>query len=100
MFFAIDLRCRECDEVWDSLVPKEEAERTDWPCPACQKAAGFRIPSAPNRTKRTFIDGTKRPGFQKLREQDAIERAMEQTQKPADKFKLVQERERIYQTKS
>lgn len=100
MFFSIDLRCRNCDQVWDSLIPKEEKERTDWPCPACGATAGFRIPSAPNNTKRTFIDGTKRPGFQKLREQDAIERAMEQTRAPEDKFKLAQERDRVYSKKS
>ena len=100
MFFSIDIQCSECGHVWDEVILKSEKDRKDFPCPNCEKEAGHRIPSAPNSMKRALPDGTKRAGFQKLREQDAIERQMENTRSGKDKLKMAQERDRIYQKKS
>jgi len=100
MFFSIDIQCSKCGHVWDEVILKEDKDRTDLPCQDCQEPAGKRIMSVPNHMKRTLPDGHKRPGFQKLREQDKIEREMENTRSGPDKLKLAMERDKIYEKKS
>jgi len=100
MFFSMDIRCSNCNYVWDEIVLREDKEKGDFPCPDCGEHKGERTMSVPNHMKRALPDGTKRAGFQKLREQDKIEREMENTRSSKDRFQLAQERDKIYQKKS
>lgn len=100
MYFSIDIQCTSCGTAWDDIVLREEKDRTDFPCPECEEKKGRRIMSVPNHMKRALPDGQKRPGFQKLREQDKIEREMENTRSSKERFQLAQERDKIYQKKT
>lgn len=100
MWFSIDIQCRACNEVWDEVILREEKDREDFKCPNCEAAKGRRIMSKPNVAKASFPDGTKRPGFQKLREQDKIERALSDARTPQEKVKIAQERDKIHSKKS
>jgi len=100
MYFSIDIQCTNCNFIWDDIVLREEKDRQDLPCSECGKNQGHRIMSVPNHMKRALPDGQKRPGFQKLREQDKIEREMENTRSSKERFQLAQERDKIYQKKT
>lgn len=100
MWFSIDIQCKHCDFAWDEVVLREEKDREDFECPACNEKKGRRIMSKPNVLKASFPDGTKRAGFQKLREQDKIERALSDARTPQEKLKIAQERDKIHQKKS
>lgn len=92
-FFSTDLSCSACLTIWWDLIPREEKDRTDWPCPHCNAEAGQRVMGAPMVLQRTIPDGTKR--FQKLRNQDAVDRAMSEARTTGDRVKLAQERDKI-----
>ena len=56
--------------------------------------------SKPNVTRASYPDGVKRSGFQKLREQDKIERALSDARTPQEKVRIAEERNKIHSKKS
>lgn len=60
-WIAIDIRCQDCDHVTDILIDRDEQGGT-WGCPECGGAMSKTF-SAPNITRASYVDGTKRKGF-------------------------------------
>lgn len=90
-WFSMDVECGACGSRFDVIVPREQAEAPQT-CPCGGTAV--RIPSRPNPTRASFRDGHRR--FDKLRAQDAIDRAISET-RPEDskeRGKLIVEKEK------
>lgn len=100
MWFSIDIQCRACNEVWDEVVLREEKDRQDFECQFCGEKQGHRIMSKPNVTRASYPDGVKRAGFQKLREQDKIERELSNARTAKEKVYIAQERDKVHSKKS
>lgn len=64
--FAIDVRCQDCNHVWDSLIQRSERD-SQWPCPECG-GMGKRAVSAPMVMTASYPEGTKRKGWADLKE--------------------------------
>ncbi|SRR5579885_1474833 len=96
-FFSVDLQCVECGHTWDTLVPRDEKDNLHI-CKECGKIAAKRLMGAPALMQRALPDGTKR--FQKLRNQDAVERAMSGARTTKERVALSHERDKISQKKS
>ena len=82
-YLAIDIRCADCDLVASTLVDREEiATLKEWECPDCQGSM-TRTVSAPNQTRKSFTDGTKRTGMQDLKEASRLQ--IDMAELPHDK---------------
>lgn len=94
-WFSLDFRCPLCQYEFDDIVPRAEVDQPVLcKAPDCAGLA-VRIPSKPNPTRKSFLDGTRR--FTKLREQDAIDRAISETRpgEGAERQRLVVERNKV-----
>ena len=95
MWFSVDLRCQnpDCGWTWDTLLKKEPGSSPDallFPCcPQCEGLEVRRAPSAPNHTRASYVDGTKR--FGKLKAQDALETAALSARDAADTTRIAKE---------
>jgi len=65
-WITIDIRCEECDLVTDILIDRDEQGGT-WGCPDCGGPMSKTL-SAPNFTRASYVDGTKRKGFSEHKE--------------------------------
>lgn len=65
-WITIDIRCQDCDHVTDILIDRDEQGGT-WGCSECGGPMSKTI-SAPNITKASYVDGTKRKGFAEHKE--------------------------------
>ena len=75
-YLSIDIRCDKCDLVAATLVDRQEIiTHKEWECPDCQGTMTRTI-SAPNITRKSFVDGTKRKGFADMKEAVRVEREM------------------------
>lgn len=72
-WIAIDIRCQDCDHVTDILIDRDEQGGT-WGCPECGGAMSKTF-SAPNITRASYVDGTKRKGFSEHKEIAKLESA-------------------------
>jgi hypothetical protein len=73
-YLSIDIRCDTCDLVAATLVERSERDGS-WECPDCMGIMTRTI-SAPNITRKSFVDGTKRKGFADMKEAVRVEREM------------------------
>jgi hypothetical protein len=73
-WITIDIRCEECDLVTDILIDRDEQGGT-WGCPDCGGPMSKTL-SAPNFTRASYVDGTKRKGFAEMKEAVKVEREM------------------------
>lgn len=73
-YLSIDIRCDKCDLVAATLVERLERD-SSWECPDCAGTMTRTI-SAPNITRKSFVDGTKRKGFADMKEAVRVEREM------------------------
>ena len=73
-WITIDIRCEECDLVTDILIDRDEQGGT-WGCPDCGGPMSKTL-SAPNFTRVSYVDGTKRKGFSEMKEAVKLEREM------------------------
>jgi hypothetical protein len=73
-YLSIDIRCDKCDLVAATLVERSERD-SSWECPDCAGTMTRTI-SAPNITRKSFVDGTKRKGFADMKEAVRVEREM------------------------
>jgi hypothetical protein len=99
-WFSADYRCLKpaCAQEFDLVVLREERDAQN--CPTCGSPA-LRVPSAPNTTRASFLDGTKR--FDKLRQQDRVERAISESVAKGDRTeatKLSKELTRVAEKKT
>jgi transcription elongation factor Elf1 len=62
---TIDILCPHCGA--DSIITVDRETRNELQtCPACDSYGAVRIPSLPNVTRKSYVDGTKR--FDSIRE--------------------------------
>jgi hypothetical protein len=80
-YLSIDIRCDKCDLVAATLVERSEKD-SSWECPDCDGTMA-RTLSAPNITRRSYVDGTKRKGFAEHKEIAKLE--VEEAELPASK---------------
>lgn len=73
-WIAIDIRCQDCDLVTDIIIDRDEQGGT-WGCPECGGAMSKTL-SAPNITRASYVDGTKRKGFEDMKQAVRVEREM------------------------
>lgn len=100
-WLSVDLVCDGCGHRWDSLIDREDArDRSDYECPSCAAAAGYRTVSAPALMQRSFPDGTKRPGFDKLRRENTLQTELSETRKDSDKQQIHRELSKLASTKT
>lgn len=66
-----DFRCQTCSKVFDSFVKYEQRDEL-LDCPSCTIGKANRIPTVPMHMKASVPDGTKRPGFEQLRIENAL----------------------------
>ncbi len=78
---AIDIRCAECGRVSDVLADPDELQRDVWECVVCGGVC-HRTISKPNVPRATYVDGTKRKGFEDLKKAAKLE--VEMYNKPPD----------------
>jgi hypothetical protein len=105
MYITIDAKCPKCDAVGDLLllVPTDRLPPSMGDvvphslCQNCQVPV-IRIPSAPNKTKASFVDGTKR--FSKLREEAALDNVLSETQVTGDRVKIAHEKLKLSEKKT
>lgn len=70
---SIDMKCFGCGEHYVDMFEREEATyEARWECPECGVNDVRRIPSAPNIMKASYPMGTKRRGFEDLKEANEI----------------------------
>ena len=82
-YLSIDIRCDKCDLVAATLVDRQEIiTHKEWECPDCAGTMTRTI-SAPNITRKSFVDGTKRKGFQDHKEIARLQ--IEEAELPANK---------------
>lgn len=87
-YISRDFRCGKCGAEWDELVLREHQDDLQ-PCPACGVTEGKRcMRKPPGITKESFVDGTKRKGFQELKEANKL--TMEMYNKPVEQRKEIQ----------
>ena len=80
-YLSIDIRCDTCDLVAATLIERSERD-SSWECPDCQGTM-TRTLSAPNITRKSYTDGTKRKGFQDHKEIARLQ--IEEAELPASK---------------
>lgn len=73
-WITIDIRCADCDLVTDIMIDRDERSST-WGCPECGGPMSKTI-SAPNFTRKSYVDGTRRKGFAEMKEAVKLEREM------------------------
>ena len=67
-FKIFDWLCDTCQERCEWVVDTAEAGWEDpKPCQLCGEGMSYRAPSGPPVQKASFVDGTKRPGFEDLK---------------------------------
>jgi hypothetical protein len=74
-YLSIDVRCTDCETVWNELATDEELEKNEWTCDNCG-GIGSRTMSAPTVLQASYPDGTKRKGFEDLKKAAKLETQM------------------------
>ncbi len=97
---SIDLYCPACNlKTWDTLPKVEATYDNRWDCPSCGASQSVkRIPSAPMVMKASYPSGTKRSGFQELKEANNL-RAEISGLPPTERAKAESEINRLEQRK-
>ena len=72
---SISVRCQDCNEVWGELVERSEESEARFTCPVCG-GEGKKTICAPAVLQASYPDGTKRKGFQELKEAAKLESKM------------------------
>jgi len=85
---SIDVKCQDCELVWNELVERELENTAKFTCPNCG-GLGKKTVSAPTVLKATYPDGTKRDGFRDMKE--ALKLESEMYNKHYDKRKEYQD---------
>lgn len=73
-FKMIDFLCHNCNLRNEYLLERTATEPFE--CPSCREKTCYIVPSAPairTSDSATFLDGTKRKGFQELKEAARLE---------------------------
>jgi len=89
-WYSGEWQCDKCETSWESVV--KSSDRDTQTCPTCQGEAR-RLLAAPAVLRVSFRDGTKR--FEKLREQDKVDRALSEAQTFDDRKRLLIEKDRV-----
>jgi NMD protein affecting ribosome stability and mRNA decay len=69
--FSIDVLCDQCEALSNIFVEKERRNEPH-ACPSCGGVAHRVWVNAPGVTNHSYVDGTRRRGFQELREANAL----------------------------
>ncbi len=88
----VDCLCRNCNVRSEYLMRKDEQEPLR--CEACQQMTMYIVPSAPairTSDSATFLDGTKRKGFQELKEAARLEVLKANAESPQEKAAIANE---------
>jgi hypothetical protein len=99
-YLMIDVRCKQCDRVDEVLIHRDEVG--PWECPDCKTFTCERQLSAPAiRTSDSvsFRDGYKRPGWDRLKREAALDTEIARASTPSERKDLERERQKLTTSK-
>lgn len=71
---VIDALCNECHHKEEMIIDISDWD-AEWTCPSCDTGIMRRTISAPMVLNASFVDGTKRQGFDDMKEINKLRRA-------------------------
>lgn len=95
-YIVIDVKCKQCGRVDETLIHRDEVG--PWECPDCKTYTCERQLSAPAiRTSDSvsFRDGYKRPGWDRLKAEAAMDVAIAGAGSPSERKDLERERAKL-----
>lgn len=99
-YLVIDVKCSQCGKVSELLIDREEVG--PWECPDCKTFTCERQLSAPairTSDSKSFRDGYKRPGWDKLKAEAALDVAIAGASTPSERKDLQRERAKLIKPK-
>lgn len=70
---SYDYKCTTCEQKFIEVVKYDQREDKQL-CPDCGTSTGVYCISAPNITRASYVDGTKRKGFSEMKEAAKLNR--------------------------
>lgn len=95
-YISIDVKCKQCGLVEELLIDREEVG--PWECPDCKTFTCERQLSAPairTSDSKSFRDGYKRPGWDKLKTEAALDVAIAGASSPSERKEMEREKAKL-----
>ena len=95
-YLSIDVKCKQCGLVEEILIDRQEVG--PWECPECKTFTCERQLSAPairTSDSKSFRDGYKRPGWDKLKAEASLDVAIAGASNPSERKDLERERAKL-----